>query len=138
MQNIKQTFLGTGWNFPPTFRIELKGVEMISDEEDIKSSLKILMSTEFTERIMHPRYGCNLTPFVFQPLNTSTRTMIEKIVNDAVTLNEPRIIADSVNIKYDPEEGRVDIKIEYSIITTNTRDNYVFPFYLTEATNLER
>jgi hypothetical protein len=64
--------------------------------------------------------------------------MIEKIVNDAVTLNEPRIIADKVEIAYEFEEGKVNINIEYRIITTNTRYNYVYPFYLTEATNLAR
>lgn len=138
MEKMKQTFLGTGWNFPPTFRRQFYGVEMIADETDIKSSLDILLSTEVGERIMHPRYGCNLTPFIFEPLNIATKTMIEKIVKDAVTLNEPRIIADVVNITYSNEEGRIDINIEYSIITTNTRYNYVFPFYLNEATNLAR
>lgn len=138
MENRKQTFLGTGWNFPLTFRRELGGSEMIADEEDIQSSLNILLSTEVGERIMQPRYGCNLTPFLFEPLNIATKTMIEKIVNDAVTLNEPRIIADKVDIQYTTEDGLVNINIEYRIITTNTRYNYVFPFYLKEATNLAR
>ena len=138
MEKRKQTFLGTGWGFPPTFRVELGGVEMLSDEKDIESSLDILLSTEVTERIMQPRYGCNLSPFVFEPLNVTTQTMIEKLVKDAVTLNEPRIVAEQITITYAPEDGRIDIKIEYSIITTNTRYNYVYPFYLNEATNLIR
>jgi phage baseplate assembly protein W len=138
MENRKQTFLGTGWNFPPTFRKELGGVEMIADEVDVKSSLGILLSTVVGERIMQPLYGCNLIPFVFEPLNIATKTMIEKIVNDAVTLNEPRIIADKVDIQYTTEEGLININIEYRIITTNTRYNYVYPFYLEEATNLAR
>ena len=138
MENRKQTFLGTGWNFPPTFRRELGGVEMIADEVDIKSSLDILLSTLVGERIMQPLYGCNLIPFVFEPLNIATKTMIGKIVNDAVTLNEPRIIADNVDIQYTTEDGLVKINIEYRIITTNTRYNYVYPFYLKEATNLAR
>lgn len=138
MVNRKQTFLGTGWNFPPTFRREFYGVEMISDEADIESSLHVLLSTVTGERVMQPRYGCDLTPFVFEPLNISTKTLIEKIVKDAVTINEPRIIADVVTITYTPEEGLININIEYTIITTNTRYNYVYPFYLTEATNLAR
>lgn len=134
----KQTFLGTGWNFPPTFRREFYGVEMIADEADIESSLHILLSTVTGERVMQPRYGCDLTPFVFEPLNISTKTLIEKIVKDAVTINEPRIIADVVTINYTPEEGLININIEYTIITTNTRYNYVYPYYLNEATNLAR
>jgi len=139
MEKIKQTFLGTGWNFPPTFRQEYYGVEMISDIEDIKSSLDILFSTKVGERIMQPRYGCDLEPFIFEPLNVSTATMLEKIIKDAVTLNEPRIIVDKVDFKYDYEEGKILIDIiGLRVITTNTRYNYVYPYYIIEATNLSR
>ncbi|MBC7508974.1 MAG: GPW/gp25 family protein [Ferruginibacter sp.] len=138
MENRKQTFLGTGWNFPPTFHREFYGVEMIADEIDIKSSLDILLSTVTGERIMQPRYGCNLEPFIFEPLNTATKTMVEKIIKDAVTLNEPRILDPVFTIDYDDNEGKIKIDIEFGIITTNTRYNYVYPFYQTEATNLAR
>lgn len=138
MEKMKQTFLGTGWNFPPTFRRQFYGVEMIAGETDIKSSLDILLSTEVGERIMQPRYGCNLQPFMFEPLNIATKTMIEKIIKDAVTLNEPRILDPVFTIDYDDNEGKIKIHIEFGIITTNTRYNYVYPFYLTEATNLAR
>ena len=139
MQKRKQTFLGTGWNFPPTFRQDFNSVEMVSDLEDIKSSLDILFSTKVGERIMQPRYGCDLEPFIFEPLNVATATMLEKIIRDAVTLNEPRIIVDKVDFKYDYEEGRILIDIiGLRVITTNTRYNYVYPYYITEATNLSR
>lgn len=36
------SFLGTGWSFPPEFVMETGEVVMISDEEDIAASLKIL------------------------------------------------------------------------------------------------
>jgi uncharacterized protein len=138
MENRKQTFLGTGWNFPPTFRREFYGVEMLADEIDIKSSLDVLISTVTGERIMHPRYGCNLQPFLFEPLNIATKTMVEKIIKDAVTLNEPRILDPVFTIDYDDNEGKIKIHIEFGIITTNTRYNYIYPFYQTEATNLAR
>jgi phage baseplate assembly protein W len=138
MEQQNKAFLGRGWGFPPTFHKEFKGVDMLETEADIESSLFILLKTQVGERIMQPNYGCNLTPFIFEPLNIATKTMIEKIVNDAVTLNEPRIIADKITIDFTDPEGRIDIAIEYRIITTNTRYNYVFPFYLNEATNLTR
>ena len=139
MEKRKQTFLGTGWNFPPTFRKEFYGVEMVSDLEDIKSSLDILFSTRVGERIMQPRYGCNLEPYIFEPINISTTTTLEKIVKDAVTLNEPRIIVDNVEFEYNYEEGKIEIKIiDFRVITTNTRYNYVYPYYIIEATNLSR
>ena len=36
----------------------------------------------------------------------------------------------------EPEEGRIIIEIEYTIATTNTRGNFVYPFYLTEGTEV--
>ena len=34
-------------------------------------------------------------------------------------------------------EGRILIVIQYKVITTNSRYNYVFPFYKAEATELK-
>jgi phage baseplate assembly protein W len=139
MENRKQTFLGTGWSFPPTFSREFYGLEMTADLEDIKASLNILFSTKVGERIMQPRYGCNLESFLFEPMNVGTETMMEKIIKDAVTLNEPRIIVDRVDFKRNYEEGKIEIDlINFRVITTNTRYNYVYPYYIVEATNLER
>ena len=36
------------------------------------------------------------------------------------------------------EEGRIEIYFQYTIISTNVRDNIVFPFYLNEGTNIKR
>ena len=146
---IGKSFLGTGWNFPPTFHQTYWGVEMISDEQDIASSLDILFSTDPGERVMQPLYGCALGKFVFEPMNVSTKTMMEKIIKDSLLFHEPRIIVDKVQIGLpddaDPRlidqsntEGMLLINIEYRVITTNTRYNYVYPFYYSEGTNLVR
>jgi uncharacterized protein len=146
---VSKSFLGTGWNFPPTFHKEFGGVEMISDEPDIKSSLDILFSTDPGERVMQPLYGCALRKFVFEPMNVSTKTMMEKIIKDALVLHEPRIIVELVQIGLPAGsdqrligqanmEGILPISIDYRVITTNTRYNYVYPFYYSEGTNLVR
>jgi phage baseplate assembly protein W len=136
-QIIDRSFLGTGWSFPPTFRREWYGVEMLSGEEDVHSSIQIILSTITGERVMLPTFGCNLQPYVFEVMNVPNVAMIEKIVKDALTYHEPRIIVgDLVSVPH-PEQGLLEINIEYTIITTNTRYNYVFPFYVNEATNIE-
>jgi phage baseplate assembly protein W len=146
---IKRSFLGTGWDFPPTFHKEAPGVELISDEADIKSSLDILFSTDPGERVMQPLYGCALRKFVFEPMNVSTKTMMEKIIKDALLFHEPRIIVEKIEIGLPADadlrliqqsntEGVLPISIDYRVITTNTRYNYVYPFYYSEGTNLVR
>jgi hypothetical protein len=147
--DTKKSFLGTGWNFPPTFHKEYWGVEMISDEEDIKSSINILFATDSGERVMQPTYGGSLRKFVFEPMNVSTKTMMEKVIKDALMLHEPRIIVEKIQVGLPANadknlvaqystEGMLPISIDYRVITTNTRYNYVFPFYYNEGTNLVR
>ena len=53
--NKKKSFLGTGWGFPPSFNKDLASVEMVSDEQDIKESLHIYLSTKIV--VMSPRPG---------------------------------------------------------------------------------
>ncbi|SHN27435.1 GPW/gp25 family protein [Mucilaginibacter sp. OK098] len=131
-----QSFLGTGWSFPPTFRRESYTVDMLVNEPDVRSSIEIILSTITGERIMLPTFGCNLQPHVFDAMNAPNIAMIQKIVNDALVYNEPRIIVESVTATPDQNGGVLQIDIQYTIITTNTRYNYVYPFYISEATNI--
>ena len=138
MASIDRSFLGTGWNFPPTFRREWWGPEMLSGEDDVRSSIHIILATVTGERVMLPTFGCNLQPHLFDPMNASNVTLIEKIVKEALVFHEPRIIVDQVVATAVQFEGRLDISVDYTIITTNTRYNYVYPFYVNEATNIEK
>jgi phage baseplate assembly protein W len=138
METIDRSFLGTGWNFPPSFRREWYGVEMLSGEDDIRSSIGIILSTIPGERVMLPNFGCNLQPYVFDTMNPANTTLIEKIVHDALVFHEPRIIVGDITTTADQELGVLNIDIQYTVIATNTRYNYVYPFYINEATNVDR
>lgn len=133
----KQSFLGTGWGFPPSFLKQTHELVMVSDEEDIQQSLFLLLSTIPGERIMNPGYGCDLQRFVFSMMSTATQIEIKDIVGRAILLYEPRIKVIDIEVhavSIDP--GILHILIDYLIIQTNTRSNMVFPFYLQEGTNL--
>jgi|SRR6478672_6152740 phage baseplate assembly protein W len=137
MEEISKDFMGTGWKFPIEFNKET--VEMLSYEDDIKNSLDVLFATNVGERIMHPNYGTALSSFLFMPVNKSTITYMQAVISDEILFNEPRIILDDVEINPSAlESGRLDIVISYTIRITNNRYNYVYPFYIKEATNLER
>ena len=124
--NTDRSFLGRGWSFPPVFSKATKELLLTSDEEDIKKSLEILLSTTIGERFLQPLYGCNLEKYVFEPLNATISTEIRLAVKDAIELFEPRLKL--LGVKLDTgfiNEGRVDIAVEYEVITTNTRHNLV-------------
>jgi uncharacterized protein len=138
MKNIDKSFLGIGWSFPPTFQRAWYGVEMLTEEEDVQSSIHIIVSTVTGERVLLPTFGCNLQPYLFESINASNIALIEKIVREALVFHEPRIVVEGIVTTPEMESGRLMINVQYSIITTNTRYNYVFPFYIHEATNIER
>jgi hypothetical protein len=131
------TFLGTGWSFPPTFDKNTGSVAMTSDAADIHASLQILLSTRQGERVMVPAYGCNLEPLVFEPMSTSFNTYIKNLVETAVMTYEPRITLNNVSLSTDQAvQGIILINVDYTIKSTNSRFNMVFPYYKTEGTPL--
>lgn len=133
-----KNFLGTGWSFPPQFDKQA-GVVMISNEEDIESSLQILLSTRKSERIMQPNYGCNLDELLFEPLTTTFKTYIKDLVATAILYFEPRIDVNKIDLDETNElEGKVVITVEYTVRSTNSRFNFVYPFYKAEGTDIKK
>ncbi len=128
---------GRGWSFPPAFRKTTGAVDMLLDEVEINSSLEILLNTAIGERIMLPRYGCDLRAFLFEPLTTTLKTLMSDKIKKAILYYEPRIIAHDVLINESAQlEGKISIKIEYTIRTTNSRFNYVYDYYIAEGAEI--
>ncbi len=125
--------IGSGWSFPPQFNIDTRGVEMTSGTEDIHKSLEILFTTSLGERIMNPQYGCNLKSMLFEPMDTSAVAFIRNLLTTAILYHEPRIDADNIDVQPGLNEGEVMIQIEYTVRGTNSRFNFVYPFYIKEA-----
>ncbi len=131
------TFLGRGWSFPPAFDRTRAGVEMLEQEADIASSLEVLLSTAQGERVMLPQYGCNLEELVFESLDTRMKTLMADKVETAILYHEPRIELESVRLDESRElEGVVLIEITYRVKSTNSRFNFVYPYYKLEGTDI--
>lgn len=134
-----RAFLGRGWSFPPTFDRAARGVLMLEHEADIASSLEILLTTAVGERVMVPQYGCNLDELAFESIDTRMRTLMADKIESAILYYEPRITLERVEIADDPAamlEGRVLIGVTYRVKATNSRFNFVFPFYRDEGTDI--
>lgn len=130
-------FLGRGWSFPPRFAPDRGEIELVSREDDIRESLRILFQTRKGERIMQPSYGCALHDLVFEPMNAGTQAAIKLAITRAILFFEPRIDLKEVTIRIeDSENGRLAIQLDYLVRATNSRHNVVFPYYITEGTLL--
>ncbi|MFK7971331.1 MAG: GPW/gp25 family protein [Bacteroidia bacterium] len=133
---MNDTFLGTGWSFPPTFDAQARKVKMVAAEEDVKESLQILLGTAQGERVMRPGYGADLGQHQFEGLSTSFVTLLKKRLETAIIIHEPRIdLLDLQIVKSPDNEGVILLEIDYQIRSTNTRYNLVYPYYLNEATD---
>lgn len=133
----EDSFLGIGWSFPPAFVRESGSVEMVQEEEDIRQSLEILLSTSIGERVMQPLYGCNLRDYQFESVSNTFIGFLVDLVERAILFFEPRILVENISIT-EPEdihlfEGKLLISVDYVIAGTNSRYNYVYDFYLREA-----
>lgn len=134
---MNREFLGGGWSFPPTFNRSFNGVEMLEEEADIASSLKILLSTAQGERVMLPQYGCNVEELVFESLDTRTKTLMADKIESAILYHEPRIELENVRLDESRElEGVVLIEVTYRVKSTNSRFNFVYPYYRLEGTDI--
>ncbi len=134
----ENSFLGRGWSFPPVFSRGENSVQMVDEEEDIRQSLVILLSTIKGERVMQPDFGANMEDLLFEPLTVSFAKKISDQIERAILFYEPRIKTDDISFNQDNENGLVEIRIDYTIIATNNRRNIVYPYYLNEGTNISQ
>jgi hypothetical protein len=130
----KNSFLGTGWSFPPTFGPGGAGVQMVSEVEDIEQSLAILLATRRGERVMQEDFGCELSEFLFGEISQGLIGQVRNLIADAVLHHEPRIRLNAIDVSESAsKDGLLLIGIDYTIRATNSRYNLVYPFYLNEA-----
>jgi phage baseplate assembly protein W len=88
---------------------------------------------------MHPDYGCDLSNMIFEPLSLSVKTYISNLVETAILYHEPRILLYKVSLAPDTDnEGIVNVTVEYTISATNSRKNFVYPFYINEGTSVNK
>lgn len=127
---FNEAFLGRGWSFPPTFDRASAQVETTFGIADIERSLEIIFTTALGERVMNPTFGCSLEDTVFEPMNTPMRAYVQNLLETAILYHEPRIDAESVDVQSDDLEGMLRIVVHYKVRGTNSRFNFVYPYYV--------
>jgi len=86
---------------------------------------------------MQPLYGCNLSELVFESLDARLKTLMVDKIESAILYYEPRVTLESVALDDRQEvEGVVLIGIVYRVKSTNSRFNFVYPYYVREGTDI--
>jgi len=129
-----QSFLGRGWTFPPTFSRGGADVEMVSGPDDIQQSLQILLATAPGQRVMQELFGCDLEGVLFEQVDQGFINTVTGMVSNAILDYEPRIDLNKLTVsESEQSDGLLLISIDYTVRSTNSRYNMVYPFYLKEA-----
>ena len=127
---MNSPIVGTGWRFPILPDLT-GGLSYTSGDENVEQSLKILLLTGLGERVMRSDFGSKAPSLVFAPGSLQNLGLLESTIREAVRDWEPRIDLEEVRAEPDlDDETRITVHIGYRVRQTNTRNNLVFPFYL--------
>lgn len=124
--------IGRGVSFP--LQISVQGKLLLSSkDQNVEESILVILQTYRGERVYRADFGSRLAELVFEPLNLQTLMLIKLYVREALEMWEPRIDLRDVKTEADPNEGKVDIEIVYSLKDHSDPRSLVFPFYLQSA-----
>ena len=114
--------LGRGLAFPPG--IDAEGRMAWSEGvENIRQSIRVILTTERFERVMLPPFGGGLKRFLFRPNTTATHRLIEEAITQALRRWERRIEVEAVRVGPDPREAdAVLATIRYRIVRDFRRE----------------
>lgn len=121
---------GQSIGFPP--RVGADGrITWSSGELNVRESICIILRTRPGERLMRPTFGCGLDRYLFEPNSISTLRLIQEEVKRSITLWEPRVTLNDVQVATNPTDARaVDITITYTLIATQQREGLNLTFAL--------
>jgi len=127
---VSQWFIGSGIAYP--MRVGPSGgIALVSRDEEIAESMRLILGTSPGERPMRPDFGCPIHEHIFAPADATTTGLIAFEVRNALRRWEPRIEVHDVTVSVaDDQPALLYIDIAYAIRSTNDRRNLVFPFYV--------
>ena len=130
----QRRFLGQGVKFPLQVDPRTGKFAMVSQEEDIREAIGIILNTMQGERVMRPEFGSSVMDYVFAPASSTSRQSMASAVREQLQYQEPRITDVEVTCRENDQfTGSLVMEVAYTIRSTNSRYNHVYPFYVTEG-----
>ena len=123
-------FVGRGIAFP--MRVDpTGGLALVSSDEEIAESIRLILGTSPGERPMRPDFGCPIHNHVFDSADASMIGLLGYEVRNSLMLWEPRIeVIDVVVSQDESQPSLLYIDISYQVRDANDPRNLVFPFYV--------
>lgn len=113
---------GQGIGFPPRLDADSR-VAWSVGPENIRESIRIVLTTEPGERLMLPAFGAGLQRFLFEPNTVTTHRRIEEAVVQSLDRWEPRIKVNEVSVQPDGQDGQAAlVTVRYTLVANRASD----------------
>ncbi len=126
---MSSNFFGSGVGYPVQFGTS-GGIRGSAGVQRIEESIRIILGTQYGERVMRPLFGCNLKSLVFAPINEATANLARYYVQQGLSQWEPRIEVFEVLVENDNQRGLLLIEIHYRLRATQEVRSMTVPFSL--------
>lgn len=104
--------------FPCRLESGLGRFRPLTELEEIRQSVHLILTTRRGERPFRPRFGANLDLYAFEMMDTTTCNLIRQEVAAALQTWEPRIRNIRAEFDHRPEEGRLIVNVFYEVRRT--------------------
>jgi uncharacterized protein len=122
MAQSEATLLGRGISFPPRIGVDGR-LAFSAGSENVRESIRVILSTDRQERIMLPQFGGGLARYLFEPNTPDTHRLIQERITQSLARFEPRIELELVHVTADADDPRAAIAtIRYKLLATGASE----------------
>ena len=100
-------------------RIAQNNFDQLSYVDAIKQSVRNLILTNYGEKLFNPKFGGNVTSYLFENVNRYTQLSIYTEINSILAKFEKRITDVDVRVDDDIDDNSYNIAISFRIKTSD-------------------
>lgn len=101
---------------------------VLYNNKDIKQSVKLLLNTNYGDRVFAPYIGSSLRDCLFMQADSISQEIISNEISTILKNYEPRITVVSIDSEYDDEHMALKVYIKYYINITKEYDEVTLNF----------
>ena len=95
-------------------------IEIITDVESVKRSVRNLVLTNFYEKPFHPEIGSGIRDMLFENMTPITAVVLARKVEDVIENFEPRARLIGVRAQPNLDRNEYEVTIEFFVVNTPT------------------
>lgn len=96
--------------------------EPLTDKDAVKQAIYNILHIKKGEMPGKPDFGCPIDNFVFEPMDSTMKSLLLGGLNSALNQYEPRIQVQDISIEFQEAYNRTDIEVQYSYTGVKTSE----------------